>query len=154
VGDPRAERRRGQLAHAGDDAGQPRGQLEAVLDHVHLDLALRAHLAVLARQQLDPLVVVGGQRAQASPHPRGALLGAQGRPGWEGVVRRGDRAARLLLVGRGGMSDHPFRVGRVVHGVALGGVLLRAGDVQPGSDLRAGNGLGHCALRYRRCAEP
>ena len=159
VADLRAVRRRGQLAHARHDIGEPGRELEARLDHVHLDLALGTDLAVLARQQLDALVVVGGQRAEARLHARGALVRAERRPGREGVVRRGDGGARLLLGGRTRVADHALRVGGVVDGEAVGGLLALAGDEQAGVDL--GQRLGHgriiptaatprCSSRRRR----
>jgi hypothetical protein len=138
-----AVRRRGQLADAGDDVGEPGGELEAGLDHVHLDLALRADLAVLARQQLDPLVVVGGERPEARLHLRGAVVRVERGPGREGSVRRGDGGARLLVGGRRRVADHHLRVGGIVDGEALGPIAAFAADEQAGADLGSRQRLGH-----------
>jgi hypothetical protein len=105
-------------------------QPAAVLEDRHLDGRFHAHLAVLANEQLDPLlqaVLQGAERVGEHLRPP---FGGEPAPFAKGPVRGGHRIERVLLGSGTRVADHLFRARGIEHLEALGRLALLASDKQ------------------------
>ena len=120
-------------------------QVPADLQHERVDPALETDLAVLLRQDRAIFGSKGirrvGHAHDGGLHHLGALLRRQGGPGRIGGLGGGDGVADVLRGGGGGMADDDARLGRIGDRHLLGGLALRAPDVQCGRNrIRHVNG--------------
>jgi hypothetical protein len=134
--DHRARRRRVERSdRCVQLAGEARGELEAPRKRLHLDLAFRAHLAVLAGEELDPLLLVLGERRERPPHELSPAVRVELRPSREGRVCGTHGLARLVAARGGGVADDGLRVSGVEYRELLCRFAVLPGYEQSGMRL-------------------